>query len=276
MAREGKNDIFRVEKQETKQQASIAWEVPVEVVPVPSRGVIYPAGSALHGKETLEIRAMTAKEEDILTSRALIKQGTVITHLIRSCLIDKDIDVQKMIIGDRNALMISIRITGYGSNYTASASCPACSRESSSTFDLSSLGIKRLMINPVSHGQNCFEFNLPVSKRKVFFKFLTGADEEEIQITNDRRQQLMPEAVVETNVTSRLEQSIISVDGVSDRSEIVRFIRTMPAMDSRSLRKYMDDNQPGIDMSVEMRCQFCSEVSKISLPFGSNFFWPRD
>jgi hypothetical protein len=276
MAREGKNDIFRVEKQETKQPTSIAWEVPVEVVPVPSRGVIYPAGSPLHGKETLEIRAMTAKEEDILTSRALIKQGTVITHLIRSCLIDKDVDVQKMIIGDRNALMISIRITGYGSNYTASATCPACSRESSSSFDLSSLGIKRLQINPATYGQNCFEFNLPVSKRKVFFKFLTGADEEEIQITNDRKQQLMPDMVVENNVTARLEQSIISVDGITDRGEIVRFIRSMPAMDSRSLRKFMDDNQPGIDMTVDLRCQFCSETSKISLPFGSSFFWPRD
>ena len=86
----------------------------------------------------------------------------------------------------------------------------------------------------------------------------------------------MPDMVVENNVTARLEQSIISVDGITDRSEIVRFIRSMPAMDSRNLRRFMDDNQPGIDMMVDMRCQFCNDTSKISLPFGSSFFWPRD
>ena len=282
MGREGKNDIFKADRQPEPQhvrpQASheIAWEVPVEAVPVPSRGVIYPVGSPLHGKEILEIRAMTAKEEDILTSRALIKQGTVITHLIKSCLVNKDVNVQDMIIGDRNALMVSVRITGYGSEYSASASCGECGKESTQAFDLSSLEIKRLKIEPVAQGSNCFEYVLPVSGRRVHFKFLTGADEEEMQITESRRKQLMPDALVENTVTSRLEQSIIAVDGVTDRAKINNFIRSMPALDSKKLRNFMEDNQPGIDLSVSMHCPYCAATTRVSLPFGPNFFWPRE
>jgi hypothetical protein len=93
------------------------FEVPLESVPLPSNGVVYPSESALHMKETVEIRSMTAREEDILTSRALIKKGTVITELIKSCLIDKRIDVSTMLSGDRNALMVALRVTGYGAEF---------------------------------------------------------------------------------------------------------------------------------------------------------------
>ncbi len=277
MARQGKNDIFKVEQPEHRNATKdINWEVPVEAVPVPSFGMVYPTSSPLHGKEVVEIRAMTAKEEDILTSRALIKQGTVITHLINSCLVNKDIDVRHMLVGDRNALMISVRITGYGSDYRVRVSCAECGKDSSQDFDLSELGIKRLSISPVSPGQNCFEYQLPVSKRIVCFKFLTGADEEDISAVNERKKQLMPDMLIENNVTSRLEYSIVSVDGIKDRSQISSFIRAMPAQDSRKLRKYIDDNEPGIDMRVNMNCPHCTKQSEVSLPFGTSFFWPRD
>jgi len=279
MAREGKNDIFKSERAPAPQQQqsrNISWEVPVEAVPVPSRGSVYPPDSPLHNKELIEIKAMTAKEEDILTSRALIKQGTVISHLIASCLVNKDISVQKMLVGDRNALMVSVRITGYGSDYSAKASCPSCNKESSQSFDLTNLGIKRLQIEPSRHGQNCFDFKLPVSGRLVQFRFLTGEDEEEISTINERKKQLMPDMLLENNVTTRLERSIVSVDGVTDRNEISLFIRSMPALDSRKLRKFIDDNEPGIDMTTEMRCLHCSVTSEISLPMGASFFWPRD
>lgn len=281
MAREGKNDIFKndrtsAQQQQHQQNRSISWEVPVEAVPVPSRGSVYPPDSPLHGKELIEIKAMTAKEEDILTSRALIKQGTVITHLIASCLVNKDISVQKMLIGDRNALMVSVRITGYGSDYSAKSTCPSCNKESTQKFDLTNLGIKRLQIEPSRQWQNCFDYRLPVSGRLVQFRFLTGEDEEEISTVNERKKQLMPDMLLENNVTTRLERSILSVDGVTDRNEISLFVRSMPALDSRKLRKYMDDNEPGIDMTTEMKCPHCSTSSEISLPMGASFFWPRD
>ena len=91
--------------------------IPTELAPLPSKGLIYPEGSSLHGKESLEIRAMTAREEDILTNRAYIKQKSVINELIKSCLIDKSVNPEDMIAGDRNAVMTSLRITGYGADY---------------------------------------------------------------------------------------------------------------------------------------------------------------
>ena len=152
------------------------WEVPVEVVPIPSEGKVYPQDSVLFGKNCLEIKAMTAQEEDILASRALILQGTVITTLLQSCLLDKTVSTREMLLGDRNALMVSIRITGYGTAYRAEATCPECSTTGMHAFDLSGLEIKRLELSPVREGENLFSFTLPVTRKEVHFRFLTGAD----------------------------------------------------------------------------------------------------
>ena len=132
-------------------------DIPVESVPLPSRGVVYPSNSALFDKETLDIKPMTAKEEDILMSRAYIKNGTVITKLLESCLVDKSIDVDALISGDRNALLIALRITGYGADYELELSCPECGKTNKATFDLSGLSIKRLGVDPVESGVNEFE-----------------------------------------------------------------------------------------------------------------------
>ena len=106
------------------------FEVPVEVVPLPSGGITYDVENPLHSLKTVEIKAMTAKDEDILTSRALIKKGTVITHLLKSCLINKSINPGDMLAGDRNAVMIALRVTGYGAEYKVEVDCPNCGEKS--------------------------------------------------------------------------------------------------------------------------------------------------
>jgi hypothetical protein len=252
------------------------WEIPVERIPVPSEGSVYPAGTSLHNREFLEIKAMTAQEEDILTSRALIADGTVISHLLQSCLVDKSVDVQNMLLGDRNALMVAVRITGYGSQYTADSSCPECGHRGSQDFNLTEMEIKRLGLSPVSPGENAFTYQLPVTKKTVTFKFLTGADEQERSTVAERKKKMSPNAKVEASVTARLEQHVLSVDGVSDRSKINMFVRNMPARDSRSLRSYIDENEPGISMEVWMKCSSCSASSLVSLPIGTEFFWPSE
>jgi len=252
------------------------WEVPVEVVPIPSEGKVYPQDSVLHNKQVLEIRAMTAQEEDILSSRALIQKGTVITRLIQSCLIDKTVDVQNMLLGDRNSLMVSVRITGYGSSYNADSSCPECGERSSQQYNLTDLEIKRLEIEPVLPGENRFLFTLPVTGKEVHFKFLTGADEAERNLTMERRKKMSPDMQVDSAVTSKLEQLILSIDGVSERNKINQFVKKMPALDSRRLRAYIEKQEPGIDMSVWMSCPGCSNTSRVSLPIGTNFFWPSE
>lgn len=249
-------------------------EIPVEAVPLPSKGVIYSPDSSSHNRATIDIRAMTAKEEDILTSRALIKKGTVISALLKSCIVDKSIDVEAMISGDRNALMTAIRITGYGSEYAVEVNCPECEEKVKQDFNLSELPIKGLEISPITPGENSFEFDLPISKKKVVFRFATGKDERLMSIESDRRKKRKLGGDVDNLITSRLLNNIITVDGVDDKNKISTFVKNMPARDSRSLRKHIDDNEPGIEMKSWMHCPHCFEQSEVNLPIGASFFWP--
>jgi len=249
-----------------------AYEVPVETVPLPSLGTVYSTESPLYRQETIDIKAMTAKEEDILTSRALIKKGTVITHLLKSCLMDKRIDPDEMLTGDRNALMTAVRITGYGADYRVEVDCPACGEKSKQDFDLTQLPIKRLTIPPVAEGANLFEFLLPVSKKRVRFKFLTGADEAELAVVQERKKKQGMAA--DNLVTQRLMFSVQSVEGITDKTKIATFIRNMPARDSLELRRHIDNNEPGVEMKSWMDCPSCLEHSEVRLPIGAAFFWP--
>ena len=248
------------------------WDIPVEMVPIPSKGVIYSPESSLYKKESVKIKAMTAREEDILSSAALIKEGTVLDHLVSSCLID-NIDAKQMITGDRNALMIAIRITGYGPDYPINAYCSNCSHKNSVNVDLTSIPIKRLEIEPVEEGKNLFKYVLPVTKKEVYFKFPTLADERDKSI-KDANLKKHIQSMVESNVTGNLELAIQQVSGVTDKNKIKHFIMNMPAFDSRSLRKFIRKSEPGMDMRCDFTCENCGTENNSEIPITSDFFWP--
>lgn len=250
------------------------FEVPVETVPLPSGGKCYDQDHPLHGKETVEIRAMTAREEDILTSKALIKKGTVISHLIKSCMIDKRVDPDTLLAGDRNALMVALRVTGYGAEYKVEVDCPACSERSKHSFNLGELPIKTLDIDPIAEGQNVFETALPVTKAKIRFKLLTGHDEQEIMTISERRKKQGQRA--ENLVTQRLKYAIVSANGINDKTKLDMMVNNLPARDSLFLRKFIDNNEPGIEMKSWMDCPSCLEHSEVRLPLGAAFFWPDE
>ena len=250
------------------------FEIPVEVVPLPSGGKCYPAEHPLHGKTTVEIRAMTAREEDILTSKALIKKGTVISHLLKSCMIDKRVNPDDMLAGDRNALMVALRVTGYGADYNVEVDCPACGERSKQKFNLGELPVNRLDIDPVADGTNLFEVVLPVTKAKCRYKLLTGTDEQDIMQASERRKKQGQRA--ENLITQRLRYSIVSVNGVTDRTKLDMFSSSLPARDSLFLRKHIDKNEPGIEMKAWMDCPACLEHSEVRLPLGAAFFWPDE
>ena len=250
------------------------FEIPVETVPLPSGGKCYEEDHPLHGKETVEIRAMTAKEEDILTSKALIKKGTVISHLIKSCLIDKRVDPDTLLAGDRNALMVALRVTGYGTEYKVEIDCPACGERSKHNFNLGELPVKRLEIEPIVDGTNVFESVLPVSKAKVRWKLLTGADEQQIMQMTERRKKQGQRT--ENLITERLKYSMVSANGITDKTKLEMLIKNLPARDSLFLRKEIDRNEPGIEMKSWMDCPSCFEHSEVRLPLGAAFFWPEE
>ena len=255
-----------------KVKADFNLDIPVEVVPLPSCGKVYPTNHPLHGHETIEIRAMTAREEDILTSKALLKKGTVITELIKSCLVDKSVNPNDMLIGDRNALMVAIRITGYGPEYDAEIECNECQTKAAQQFNLGALPLQRLEIEPVQAGSNLFEFKLPKTGKTVRFRFLLGRDEEEIVATQEKQKKLG--LATDANITTNLLYSIVSIDGVDDRAKIAGFVRMMPARDSLALRNYIRDNEPGIRMRQETSCPSCGHAEEVGMPIGVSFLWP--
>lgn len=276
--REQRNQIFTAQspppvvQQQQIQKAEMPSDIPIETVPLPSSGKVYPQASSLYGRESVEIKAMTAREEDILTSKALLKKGTVISELIKSCLIDKTINPADLLGGDRNSLMVAIRITGYGHEYDAEIECPECGVKSSQQFNLAELPIKRLEIEPVTPGSNAFEFKLPYCKKVVKFKFPTGRDEEDIMAAAEKQKKLGMQA--DTAVTTNLLYSIISLDGSEDRAKISGFVRNMPARDSLALRTYIRDNEPGIVMKQDVSCPGCGHSWESGVPIGVKFLWP--
>tara|TARA_A100001015_G_C14926594_1_gene686619 strand:- start:10 stop:873 length:864 start_codon:yes stop_codon:yes gene_type:complete len=246
--------------------------IPTELAPLPSKGVVYPEGHSCHLKEAVEIRAMTAREEDILTNRAYIKQGTVIEQVIKSCLIDKNINPSDLLSGDRNAIMTAIRITGYGPDYQVDVDCPNCGERSEQSFDLTNLPIKNFQNEPIAVGANAFEVTLPLTKKKIRYKYLNGHEEREQNLIEER---LKKKGIDSRNVvTRRYANQVIAVDDITDKVKIQKFCQNMPARDSLALRKHMDKNEAGIEMKSHMQCPHCYEESEVRLPIGASFFWP--
>lgn len=249
-----------------------ADDIPFDNVPLSSNGIIYPEDSPLHGKTHIAIKVMTAKEEDILTSPSLLKTGKVIEALLQSCVMDKSINVNDMIAGDRNALMVALRITGYGAEYDAEVTCGECETKYKHTFNLGELALNRLDIEPIEPGTNLFEYNLPRSKKRVLFKFITGHDEAEMDEVHNRRKKLGQRG--DNRVTDRLRYSIVEIDGTRKRGDIERAVQRMVAYDSSALRRYMGKHEPGIDMKAEVECPHCGTSEEVQTPLGIGFFFP--
>ena len=249
-------------------------QVPTDLAPLPSEGRTYTLGSPLAGLKSVPIRSMTAQDEDILTSRALLKSGKAVATLIRNCITDKSINVDDLLAGDRNAILIGVRITGYGNEYKVQVQCPECKETISKEVDLTSLPIRRFpeTAQQVALGKNEFTYTLPVSKRNVVFRLMTGVMEQELlQLLERTRKLQMPDELV----TTRLKFQVLSIAGETDPAKLAQLIRIMPARDSRDLRNHIDSITPGIELKTSFECPACGYLGEgVEVPLGTEFFWP--
>ena len=147
------------------------FSVPRDYVMLPSKGRIYPTNSPLHNLEEIEVRHLTAVDEDILTSRALLRSGKAIDTMLGNVIMNKSVNVNDLISGDKNAILTFLRITGYGPEYEVEIDCPGCNENLKHEFDLSKLTMRFLDVNPVNEGDNRFDFTLP-SGINIEFKYL--------------------------------------------------------------------------------------------------------
>ena len=244
-------------------------KIPTEEVSLPSKGLLYPKESPL-SSGTVEMKYMTAREEDILTNVNFIKSGTVIDKLLQS-LIVTPINYDDLLIGDKNAILIAARILGYGQNYSFKYTDDK-GNEQEATVDLATLREKELDESLVKSGVNEFTFTLPKTNNTVTFKLLTHGDEKKIEAEIKGLKKVNPNGSYD--VTTRLKHMITSINGNRDQNSVRDFIDNyLLAPDARALREYYAKVTPDIEMKYIPEDE--SYVGEgITVPISLNFFWP--
>ena len=235
------------------------FQFPTEMVELPSKGLIYPKDHPLRSGK-VEMKYMTAKEEDILSNQNLIKKGVVLEKLLES-LIQGKFDTKSLSTGDKNAIFIASRILGYGKDYTF------IHGDEKITVDLATIESKPFNENIID--ENGFiNFTLPKSETNVKFKILSEKEEDDIKVEIKNLSKFKGKGSGE--VTVRLKHQIVSVDGKEDKTEIKNFVDNyMLAQDSRALRNYVKEISPDVDMSYIL-----DDGKEITIPIGVGFFWP--
>lgn len=241
------------------------YKFPTEMVDLPSKGYFYFDGHPLSSGK-VEIKYMTAKEEDILTSQNLIQQGTVIDKLLESLIVDKSIKLDDLLIGDKNAIMVAARILGYGKEYEFTYD------GEEKSVDLSKLEPVKLDFSKFTRGKNEFEFELPTSKRTITFQLLTGSDEKKIDAEAKAREKISKTQTSE--LTTRLKHMILSVDGNVEKSYINNFVdNEFLSRDSLAFRKYLSEITPDMDMTAKI-VDSNGKETEVVIPITVRFFWP--
>ena len=237
------------------------FTLPTEVIELPSKGLIYPKDNPLSSGK-VEMKYMTAKEEDILTNQSYIQKGIVIDKLLQSLIVSK-INYSDLIVGDKNAIMVAARILGYGKEYEFT------SGGEQYNIDLSTIENKPIEDSLFQPGVNSFNFKLPHSGNDITFKLLTHGDETKINQELEGLKKLRKDDSSE--VSTRLKYIITSVNGDSDPPTIRGFVdKALLARDSRALREYTNQIQPDIDLTFFPT----GSDNKRTIPIGLNFFWP--
>ena len=237
------------------------FKFPTETIDLPSKGLVYPETNLLSSGK-VEMKYMTAKEEDILTNQTYIKSGVVLDKLLQSLIIDKNINIDDLIVGDKNALLIAARILGYGSKY------PVSIKGKEVEIDLSILENKIIDFDSIEKGKNEFTYILESTGTVITYKLITGKDEKLIEREMAGLKKLNPDSSPE--LTTRLKQMILSVDGNTEKKDIRDFVDNyFLARDSRSFREYIKRTQPDVDLNVIL-----DSGEEVAIPIGLSFFWP--
>ena len=243
---------------------------PSEIIDLPSGGKIYGKDSPLYeGK--IEIKYMTAREEDILTSANLIKKGAVLEKLMDSLILTQGVKTTSLVLGDKNAIMVAIRILAYGPEYVTEITDPDSGQKVEHTFNLADCPFKELP-KDVDYSANEFGFTLPVAKVPIRWRLITGLEEDRIDRELNAKKKIGH--MIQTGITSRLKHIIVELDGERDTNKIGSMVEDMLSKDSLALRNEITRVSPDIDMKQDVTFEG-GETVEVDIPLTATFFWPN-
>lgn len=252
--------------------APLNFIVPTEFVSLPSKGQFYPTNHPLHGKESVEIKQMTAKEEDILSSRNLLKKGVALDKLIQSLVVDKNINTDSITIEDRNSIIVCARISAYGAEYLTTVTCPSCNTKSKHKFDLSEKleAVDELPYVASLESNGLFSITLPATKWVVKCRALNGYDEKHImRLTEVKKNSSDGDSLL----LEQLKMTVVSINNVDDKAQIAEALSVLPAKDAKYLRSTYQNTVKGIDMRQRFSCNSCDFQTEMEVPLTADFFW---
>ena len=276
-------DIVAIAKQQYEQKQVSDYKFPTEIIELPSKGLIYPPDNPLSSGK-VELKYMTAKEEDILTTQSYIKDGSVLDRLFQSLIVSNGeglpIKYVDLVVGDKNAIMIASRILGYGKDYEVELEDPfKADTKQKEIIDLTQFENKEYDgSSQIELHKNEFEFELPRSKRIVTFQALTESKERKIkhQIEEAKKSGRKLKDETSKDLTTRLKNTILSIDGDYEQKSINQFVdNELFAVDSKDLRSYMNKVVPDIDLTWEFVSEETGGRREMLLPMDVGFFWPQ-
>ena len=249
-------------------------QFPTEIIDLPSKGKLYSKEHPFSSGK-VEMRYMTAKEEDILTSQTLLKKGIAFDRVLESLIVEK-VELDSLLLGDKNALMIAARVLGYGKDYKVSVQDPNdVDNKEDVVVDLSKLEDKKVDFSRFIEGSREFNVKLPLSKREVTVKILTSGDDKIIDGELKGLKKLAKTTGVMPELTTRLKNVITAVDG-NDKKEAIRSYvdNELLAGDSSFLRDEIYDMTPDVDMSFPYESSN-GETEMLDIPVDISFFFPN-
>jgi len=242
------------------------YSVPYDIIELPSQGLLYK-----NKKSSVKVEYLTAMDETIITSPNIIANNKVVDTLLERKVKDLGFDPSELLDGDRVAILVFLRVTGFGNEYTQLVFNDKTGEYESGVIDLTTLQPKMLTVKPDEN--NHFDFQLPISKKKIKFRLLTAKDEQEITL-QDESMMKRSNSEISNKLILTLERQVVSIDGETDKMKISNILKNLKIMDSRSLRKYIEEIEPGLNLQTVARTQGGESVSCF-LRFNRTFFWPE-
>lgn len=261
----------QVQNEQNNLQSILGYVAPTEHVALPSMGKFYPPDHSLNGIEEVEIRFLSAKELDILSSKTLLSKGLAVDRMLQNILIDKSINVDELLLADKNAIIIAARVGTFGSDYPVDITCPECGNVYEHTFDLSDPETKNIDHVEVSENSTFF-ITLPKTNVNVECRLLNSKDEKFLEERAKKKEKM---GLPDSSITDQYKSFIVSLNGNTDRGLVDEFVDVMPAADMHFLQKEYAKSNPELELDEECVCTKCGNVSEVSVPFTANFFWPE-